>query len=246
MISSCELTLSSNPTSSLPPLFLFHISTASYLPTMSTLAQEARSLHAPRACGYNSTFHVAHATDFVNHPLPPPASTSSTWLAGRLIRYARRRCRRSLWLRPRSRYRDRDADVGRLTAKDQGTENVAYFHHDITKLSLMSSREGGYDVITCASAVPLLEDPGEAFEQWAAFLILAGAWSSTSNREVPYLRVAFRASRHSCWRCPPWGGLRVTGKEYFKTFVREAGLGVGKRFGSKGYGGAEVWEGSDG
>lgn len=121
-----------------------------------------------------------------------------------------------------------------------------FVHHDITKFSLMSSREGGYNVITCASAVPLLEDPGEAFEQWAAFLILAGAWYSTSNREVPYLGVAFRASRHSCWRCPPWGGLRVTGTEYLKTFVREARLGVGKRFGSKGYAGAEVWEGSDG
>lgn len=81
--------------------------------------------------------------------------------------------------------------VARPTAKDQRMENVAFVHHDITKLSLMSSREGGYDVIICASAVPLLEDPGEAFKQWAAFLILAGAWSSTSNRAVPYLRVAF-------------------------------------------------------
>lgn len=61
-------------------------------------------------------------------------------------------------------------DVTRSNAKDQGMENVAFVHHDITKLSLMSSREGRYNVITCASAVPLLEDPGEAFKQWAAFL----------------------------------------------------------------------------
>ena len=44
---------------------------------------------------------------------------------------------------------------------------------------------------------------------------------------------------------PPLGRLRVTGKEYLKTFVREAGLGVGKRFGSKRDESAGVWEGSD-
>ena len=53
--------------------------------------------------------------------------------------------------------------------------NVQFFHHDIAALhEIKEIEEGSFDVITCASAFVLLEDPAAVVKGWAKFLKVGG------------------------------------------------------------------------
>jgi ubiquinone/menaquinone biosynthesis C-methylase UbiE len=53
--------------------------------------------------------------------------------------------------------------------------NVQFIHHDIAALpEIPEIKEGEFDVITCASAFVLLEDPGSVVKGWSRFLKVGG------------------------------------------------------------------------
>jgi len=63
--------------------------------------------------------------------------------------------------------------LAEANAKKAGrdVQNVEFYQHSITDLSSLSALEGKqYDVITCVSALVLLEDPATALKHWTSLL----------------------------------------------------------------------------
>jgi ubiquinone/menaquinone biosynthesis C-methylase UbiE len=64
--------------------------------------------------------------------------------------------------------------IARSKADKEGL-NVQFIHHDIAALhEIKEIQEGSFDIITCASAFVLLEDPVAVVKGWATFLKVGG------------------------------------------------------------------------
>lgn len=64
--------------------------------------------------------------------------------------------------------------LARSKAEKQGL-NAQFIHHDIAALhDIKEIQEGSFNVITCASAFVLLEDPATVVKGWAKFLKVGG------------------------------------------------------------------------
>lgn len=138
-------------------------------------------------------------------------------------------------------------DRARREAGDQGLNNVAYFQHDVRELlGLPGLRKEGYDVITCASAVPLLDDLEQTMKQWAT-LLKPGArmliWVPTEKAQIPQL--VFQTVAARVGMPVPCGRTRITGKGSLETLVRKAGLEVEKSHSVRNMQDERVWEGSN-
>lgn len=67
--------------------------------------------------------------------------------------------------------------IAREKARKEGLENVEFYLHDIAALEGLQGKgveEASFDIIACASALPLIESPGTAVKSWAKFLKLGG------------------------------------------------------------------------
>jgi len=139
-------------------------------------AQHAQVIYGPRAATYDSTWHVAHARDFVKH--------ASLQQGQHVLDLA---CGTGLVSIPAAGAVgpmgsvtgvDITAEMLEIAKKNAGEDvrckgvDMRFWQHDITDLHTLEGKvvtkgKGGYDCITCASALPLLEDPGRAVKQWA-------------------------------------------------------------------------------
>ncbi|MCJ1248137.1 hypothetical protein MMC30_005352 [Trapelia coarctata] len=217
---------------------------------MSTQAQKAQALYAPRAATYNSTWHVAHAADFINHASLSPGHHVLDLACGTgLVAIPA-----AAAVRPAGSVLGVDVtaemlDIARATAKSQGADNVAFLEHDICALdgARKSLREEGYDTITCASAIPLLEDPAGAVKQWAACLKPGGRMVLDVPTETSHVSgLLFEQVAAAVGSPLPFGRLRITGKGWLEGLVREAGLEVERSFVARGYGSAGAFCGKQG
>ncbi|MCJ1249812.1 hypothetical protein MMC30_007038 [Trapelia coarctata] len=215
-------------------------------------AQHAQFLYGPRAAAYDSTWHAAHARDFVKHAslqqgqhvldlacgtglvsipaagaVGPKGSVTGVGITSEMLEIAKKKARED--------------------ARCKGVV-IRFLQHDITDLDILEGKvltkgKSGYDCITCASALPLLEGPGRAMKQWAKFLKMGGRMVidvPTERSQIPGL--VYEQSVAAVGVVVPFGRLRMKGKEWLETLMKEAGMEVERSFVASGYGSASIYE----
>jgi 2-polyprenyl-3-methyl-5-hydroxy-6-metoxy-1,4-benzoquinol methylase len=87
---------------------------------------------------------------------------------------------------------------------DENCAAIEWVQHDITSLSELEAirgivrRKGGFDVISCCSALVLLASPGTAIKHWASFLNPGGKMIIDVPTEDKTLQHLFRVGlRHA-------------------------------------------------
>ena len=109
-------------------------------------------------------------------------------------------------------------------AEQEGLD-IKWLHHDIADLeSCEGLREGGYDLITCCSALVLLEDPASAVRQWTTLLKLGGRFITdvpTEDSQLPGLIMNEVAQELGIK--VPYNRLWVNGMDSLKMMMKEAG-----------------------
>ena len=210
---------------------------------MSSISQTliAQLLYGARASTYNNSWHVQHAADFIKWASLAPGH--------RLLDLA---CGTGLVALPAAKVVEPSGSVtgiditpemlavARQDARTQGLE-IDFMQHDITELEGLGLRTD-YDAITCASAIPLLEDPGTAITQWATFLKPGGRLVvdvPTERAQLPGL--VFEHVAAAVGVQVLFGRRRIAGAEDLERFVRDAGLRVERSFVADGYGSANVY-----
>lgn len=130
--------------------------------------------------------------------------------------------------------------------------DVRFVHHDITDFDTVAGKElgrgqGGYDCVTCALALPLLEEPGRAMRMWARFLRTGGRMVGDVPTEGhQFAGWAFEHAVAEVGIVVPFGRLRVTGKGWLEGLMWGAGMAVARSFVARGYGSAGVYAGDKG
>ena len=135
----------------------------------------------------------------------------------------------------------------REDARCKGVD-IRFWQHDITNLDILEGKvltkgKGGYDCITCASALPLLEDPGRAMKGWAKFLKKGGRMVIDVPTEGAMISgLVYEQSVAAVGAAMPFGRLRIKGKGWLENLMKEAGMEVERSFVASGYGSANVYE----
>ena len=181
----------------------------------------AARMYNPRATKYEDSWHPAFVYDFLDR-LTPPLNPGDKVLdlacgTGLVTFLAAARVGRH------GEVHAVDISEGMLSRAAARYEagyypHVRFYKHDIVHLESLADvvkvkNEGGFDLITCASAFVLLDDPSTALRHWATFLkpggrlvvdiphpenqirgILAERVGNLLNAPVPYHRTWVRGS----------------------------------------------------
>ena len=144
--------------------------------TSSKTSRIAR-IYDERSAGYDDSFHPRLAEDFIKWAEIQPGQNMLDLCCGTgLVSLSAKEI-----IGPSGRVigvdiSDKMLDEGRRKAADAGLE-VTFINEDVTNLSrekLRLDNDQGFDLITCASALVLLDDPIIALKHWATFLAPAG------------------------------------------------------------------------
>lgn len=137
-------------------------------------------------------------------------------------------------------------DVARKKAKEEGAD-VRWVKGDVMTLEDLPLREEGYDLVTCASGLPLLEEPGRAIQSWAGFLKPGGRLVvdvPTEKSQLPGL--VFEEVAVEMGVGIPYGRLWIRNRHSLERLLVEAGLVVEKSLTMAGFGSADVYTAEDG
>ena len=201
----------------------------------------AQHLYGARASTYDDTWHVQHASDFVKWASLAPGQHLLDLACGTgLVAIPAAKV-----VRPTGSVTSVDITpemlaVARQKASSQGLD-ISFLQHDITELDGLGLRTD-FDAITCASAIPLLEEPGAAIKQWVTLLKPGGRLVidvPTQHSQLPGLvfeKVVAAVGVHVLF-----GRRRVEGAEYLEQLVEDAGLQIERSFVARGYGNADVY-----
>ena len=144
--------------------------------TSSKSSRIAR-IYDERSAGYDDSFHPRLAEDFIKWAdLQPGQNVLDLCCGTGLVSLSAKEL-----IGPSGRVIGVDIsnkmlDEGRKKAAEAGLE-VTLINDDVTNLSrekLSLHNDQGFDLITCASALILLDDPLSALKHWATFLAPAG------------------------------------------------------------------------
>ena len=123
--------------------------------------------------------------------------------------------------------------VARGSAEKEGVvPYVKFIQHDITCLDTLppgTLREEGYDIITCASALPLLDDPGAAMRHWAGYLAAGGMLvvdAPTERSAIPGLVFEHVMRELNAKSRLPWSRQWIRNASSLEDLVRSAGLEI--------------------
>jgi ubiquinone/menaquinone biosynthesis C-methylase UbiE len=149
-------------------------------PGFSAQAASSISMYNDRAAGYDAStggWHAELGLDFVNWIAPTPGAS--------VLDLA---CGTGLVTIPAAKAVGSSGTVvgvditpgmlreARRKQLDERSAIIEWFEHDITSLNEVEAiprirqQKGGFDVISCCSALVLLADPGTAVKHWASFL----------------------------------------------------------------------------
>lgn len=129
-------------------------------------------IYNARSSAYDNSWHPALAADYIAWVCPLPGQNVLDLACGTgLVSLMAKRV-----VGPTGKVTSIDVsdgmmDIAKQKAEIQGLD-IEFIHHDITDLeSLKGNRiRDDYDIITCTTALVLLEDPAKAIKQWAGLL----------------------------------------------------------------------------
>lgn len=211
---------------------------ASSLSQIHTMQQ----VYGSRASTYDSSWHVQHAADFVKWANIRPGQ--------RVLDLA---CGTGLVTIPAAKAVGSEGsitgiditaemlEVGRGKAKREDLPHITFLEHDIADLAALEL-DADYDAITCASALPLLHNPGAAIAHWATFLKPGGLLAvdvPIEHSQLPGL--VFEKAVAQVGEPIGFGRLWVTGPKSLESRVAAAGLRVEHSFVARGYGSATTF-----
>lgn len=129
-------------------------------------------IYNARSSTYDNSWHPALAADYITWVCPSPGQNVLDLACGTgLVSLMAKRAVGPSGKVTGIDVSDRMMDIAKQKAEIQGLE-IEFIHHDITDLkSLKGNRlRDDYDVITCTTALVLLEDPAKAVKEWAGLL----------------------------------------------------------------------------
>ena len=212
-----------------------------------TPRQVTQHIYSKRASKYDKTWHVQHAADFVRWASLRPGQHLLDLACGTgLVAIPA-----AAAVGPSGSVTAIDItpemlDVARGKAEQQPGLRITFVQHDITQLSDLQL-QAKYDAITCASAIPLLEDPGLAIKHWTTFLKPGGLLVvdvPTERSQLPGL--IFEIAAAGVGAPLPLGRLWIRGPESLEQLLVAAGLEVESSFVADGYASADEHSKDDG
>ncbi|KAI9681330.1 MAG: hypothetical protein M1817_002613 [Caeruleum heppii] len=137
-----------------------------------------RSIYDARSSTYDDSFHPAHAQNYIRWTAPQPGQHVLDLACGTgLVALPARKAVGPTGTLTAVDISTGMMDVGKQNAKAQGLD-IQWIEWDISDLASLKEsgqlREDGYDLITCAAALVLLEDPAKAVRQWTSLLTKGG------------------------------------------------------------------------
>ena len=138
----------------------------------------SRTIYNARATRYDDSTHPIHALNYIQWTRPQPGQHILDLACGTgLVALPAKSAVGPTGTVTAVDISDGMIDVGKQKAEEQGLE-VQWIEWDIGDLETLKGdgklRREGYDLITCAAALVLLEDPGRAAKQWAGLLKKGG------------------------------------------------------------------------
>lgn len=129
-------------------------------------------IYNTRSSVYDDSWHPALAADYINWVCPLPGQNVLDLACGTgLVSLMAKRA-----VGPTGTVTGIDVSDGMMGIAIQKAETqeleVDFIHHDITDLDTLKGNRirDDYDIITCTTALVLLEDPAKAIKQWAGLL----------------------------------------------------------------------------
>ena len=123
--------------------------------------------------------------------------------------------------------------VARRKAKEAKL-NIPFIYHDISDLSglgIVPTDSKGFDVITCASALILLEDPLRAVKAWKNVLKSGGRIvTDVQTKDANIVMNIFAEIAPGLGERLPWDAQRWQSKQVLEDIMVDAGLKVEKIF----------------
>ncbi|MCJ1458911.1 hypothetical protein MMC28_009287 [Mycoblastus sanguinarius] len=215
------------------------------MPTSQVLFSQR--MYDARSSNYDSSWHPIHALNYIKWTQPQPGQ--------RILDLA---CGTGLVSLPAKRTVGPDGTVtavdvstgmmavGKEKARKEGLE-IEWVEWDIGDLD-NAQKQGkigeDYDIITCSSALVLLQDPGRAIRQWVGLLKKDGKIITdvpTENTmieglafEEVGLELGIELPGRRCW---------VTGLKSLKRLFEDAGLEIVRAWEADGYDGSAQYKG---
>ena len=214
---------------------------------ISPQSHSAQSIYTPRASSYDATWHPAHALSVLSHARLLPGQHILDLACGTgLVTIPAARAVRPSGTVTGVDITDAMLDVARRKAGEEGVD-VRWVNGDVMKLEELGLREEGYDLITCASCLPLLEEPGRAIKSWAALLKKGGSLVvdvPTEKSQLPGL--VFEEVAVAMGVGLLYGRLWIKDQQSLERLFVEAGLVVEKSIVMTGFGSADIYATEDG
>lgn len=188
---------------------------------------DARLLYDERAVRYDDSWHPRFAGHVVELIKPRPGERVLDLACGTgLVSFLAAEA-----VGPSGRVVGVDISSGMLSmakAKKEAcrTKNLEFHLHSITDLdSLNAIREQQFDIITCASALPLLPHPTETIKEWACYLRPGGRLIADvpHTRSFPGLLTMERVARELGRRVPSYRLCLLTAGQ-LRQSLEDAGL----------------------
>ncbi|MCJ1467684.1 hypothetical protein MMC07_006309 [Pseudocyphellaria aurata] len=129
-------------------------------------------IYNARSSVYDSSWHPALAADYITWICPLPGQNVLDLACGTgLVSLMAKRSVGSTGSVTGIDVSDKMMDIAKQKSETQGLD-VDFIHHDITDLEPLkgSTIRDDYDIITCTTALVLLEDPGKTIKQWTGLL----------------------------------------------------------------------------
>jgi ubiquinone/menaquinone biosynthesis C-methylase UbiE len=129
-------------------------------------------------------------------------------------------------------------NVAKCKAKAQNLD-ILFIEHDIADLNgldILSKNSTGFDVITCAAALILLQDPVQAVRHWRSFLRPGGrVITDVQTKDANLVMNILAAIAPTLGVTVPWEGGRWQSLEQLEQVMTEGGLRVEQLFETDAY-----------
>ncbi|MCJ1472309.1 hypothetical protein MMC13_000956 [Lambiella insularis] len=219
--------------------------------SQTTYPSTSRTIYNARANHYDNSFHSALALNYIDwiHPEPGQHVLDLACGTGLVALPAKSAVGRTGTVTAI------DVSDGMMTVGKQKAEkaelDVEWIEWDIGDLQALQReeilREEGYDIITCAAALLLLDDPGAAVKQWTSLLKKGGRLIADVHTERSYLAGAlFEEVGKELGIAVAWSTAWVKDQGSLEKLFLDAGLEIEKAWKAPGYSPANVYGGEEG